>query len=151
MHVYDPCNMGFNSLQLWKSLILSTSQWGSREKLRDLFKDTEKLWRMRKGSDVEKPGTELCVQSLLCLCHRANPPAEPPMQKEESWGESQETSHKNLHLGQKQDFFPWLSSLTAGRLLTSSSGFSKAQAYSKCSSWKTKEPEEPTLFCCLQL
>lgn len=36
-------NIQFNSLHLCKSLILSMSQWGSREKLRDLFKHTENV------------------------------------------------------------------------------------------------------------
>jgi len=59
-------------------------------------------------SQTQTSDTELCMQSMLCLCHRAKPPAEPSMQKESHEETHKETSRNNLDLRQNQDFFLWL-------------------------------------------
>lgn len=134
-----PVNVGFNSLQLCKSLILSTSQWGSRKKQRDLFKHTEIVEKNKEWIQPRQTRNRaLCAEPAL-LVPQSQSTCWTVHAERKSW---EETSHKNLLLRQKQDFFPWLSPLTAGCLLQwfhQGSGLLQMLL-------NTKELPEPTQF-----
>lgn len=139
----SPGNIWFTSLQLCKSLILSTSQWGSRGKLRDLFQHTEIVEKNEEWTQPRQTRYRaLCAEPALLV----------PQSQASYWTACRKKSHEGNHrkhhtrtciLSKSKISFhgspPWL-------LVACSSGFSKAQAYSKCSSWKTKEPFELALL-----
>lgn len=63
-----PVNVGFKGIQLCKSLILSTSQWGNREKLRDLFEHTEIVETNKEWIKPRKTRYRtLCAEPVLLV------------------------------------------------------------------------------------
>lgn len=64
----SPGNIRFNSLQLCKSLILSTSQWGSREKLKDLLEHTEIVEKNEEWTQLRQTRYRaLCAEPVLLV------------------------------------------------------------------------------------
>lgn len=101
--------------QLSNAFILSNSQWGSREKLSDLFKHTEKVWRrMGNGSNLDKSKFQIQMTMCRACCACATEPnhlLNHECKRKSHEENHKETSHNHLDLlMQNQDLLShcWL-------------------------------------------